>query len=138
EIATDEIDRGQAELLVEQPLIKALAKDYVRQTQERLLGLPILQRLLARHSQRATESRLLALLERWRGGSYADQGYGPGNVVNLLRLLRGDLRAIDLSRLALRQLYLQGVDAQDASLVGAHLTEVILAEAFAYPTAVAL
>jgi WD40 repeat protein len=138
ETATDEIDSGQAVLLVEQPLIKALAKDYVRQTQERLIGTPILQRVLTRHSQRQTESRFLELLDSWRGRSAADQGYGPGNVVNLLRLLRGDLRGIDLSRLALRQLYLQGVDAQDASLVGTHLTEAIFAEAFAYPTAVAL
>jgi WD40 repeat protein len=138
ETATDEIDRGQAVLLVEQPLIKALAKDYVRQTQQRLIGTPILQRLLTRHSQPETESYLVALLDTWRGRSVADQGYGPGNVVNLLRLLRGDLRRVDLSRLVLRQLYLQGVDAQDASLAGAHLTEAILAEAFANPTAVAL
>jgi WD40 repeat protein/transcriptional regulator with XRE-family HTH domain len=138
ETATDEIERGQAVLLVEQPLIKALAKDYVRQTQERLIGTPILQRLLTRHSQRETESHLLALLDTWRGRSVADQGYGPGNVVNLLRLLRGDIRHMDLSKLALRQLYLQGVDAQDTSLAGAHLTEAILTEAFAYATAVAL
>ena len=66
------------------------------------------------------------------------QGYGPGNVVNLLRLLRGDLRGLDLSRLVIRQAYLQGVEAQDASLSGAQLTEAVLGEAFAYPTAVAL
>ena len=36
----DEIARGQPLLLVEQPLIKAQAKDYVRQTQERLIGEP--------------------------------------------------------------------------------------------------
>jgi WD40 repeat protein/transcriptional regulator with XRE-family HTH domain len=138
ETAAAEIDRGQAVLLVEQPLIKALSKDYVRQTQERLIGTPILQRLLTRSSRGETESHLLAMLDTWRGRSVAEQGFGPGNVVNLLRLLRGDLRRTDLSRLALRQLYLQGVDAQDASLAGTHLSEVILAEAFAYPTAVAL
>jgi len=58
--------------------------------------------------------------------------------VNLLRLLRGDLRGLDLSRLAIRHAYLQGVDAQDASLAGAQLAQAVLAEAFAYPTAVAL
>ncbi len=38
------IGRGQLVVLVEQPLIKAQTKDFVRQTQERLIGGPILQR----------------------------------------------------------------------------------------------
>ena len=52
--------------------------------------------------------------------------------------MRGDLRAMDLSRLTLRQVHLQAVEAQDTSLVGTHLSEAVLAEAFTYPTAVAL
>ena len=59
-------------------------------------------------------------------------------MVNLLRLLRGDLRGLDLSRLAIRQAYLAEVEAQDASLAGAHLAEAVLAEAFTYSTSVAL
>ena len=138
ETAADEIERGQPVLLVEQPLIKAQAKDYVRQTQERLIGAPILQRLNAAPNAHGSGAHGCALARGWRGGPSAEQGYGPGNVVNLLRLLRGDLRGLDLSRLALRQVYLQGVDAQDASLADAHLAETVLAEPFAYPTAVAL
>ena len=38
--------------------------------------------------------------------------------MNLLRLLRGDLRGADLSGLAIREAYLQEVEAQDASLAG--------------------
>ena len=72
--------------------------------------------------------RFLALLERWRDQPAAEQGYGPGNGINLLRLLRGDLRGLDLSRLAIRQAYLAEVDAQDARLVDAHLAETVLAE----------
>src|SRR5262249_35184698 len=121
EIVADEIGRGQPTVTVEQPLIQAQARDYVRQTQERLIGAPILQGLNARYAEPGAEDRLLALLEAWRGQPAAEQGYGPGNVVNLLRLLRGDLRGINLSRLSVRQAYLQGVDAQDASLVGAEL-----------------
>jgi hypothetical protein len=138
ESVADEIERGDAVTLVELPLIKAQAKDYVRQTQERLIGEPIVQRLNATHSGAGAEQLLLALLDGWRGRPAAVQGYGPGNVVNLLRLLRGDLRGLDFSRLALRQAYLQGVEAQGASLAGAHLSEAVLAEAFAYPASVAL
>jgi WD40 repeat protein/transcriptional regulator with XRE-family HTH domain len=138
ETAADEIGRGEAVLLVEQPLIKAQAKDYVRQTQERLIGRPILDRLSARYAEAGTESHLLALLDGWCGRPASEQGNGPGNVVNLLRLLRGHLRGLDLSRLAIRQVYLQGVDAQDASLAGAHLDGAVLDEAFAFPAALAL
>ena len=59
-------------------------------------------------------------------------------MVNLLRLERGDLRGLDLTHLALRQAYLAGVEAQDASLAGAHLSEAVLAEAFNFPICVAL
>jgi WD40 repeat protein len=138
EAAAEEIERGLPVVVIQLPLIKAHAKDYVRQTQERLIGAPILQRLNAPQDVRIAERRLLDLLDVWRGRPSTEQGYGPGNVVNLLRLLRGDLRGLDLSRLALRQAYLQGVEAQDASVAGAHLAEAVLAEAFAYPLAVKL
>jgi WD40 repeat protein len=59
-------------------------------------------------------------------------------VVNLLRLLRGDLRGLDLSRLAIRQAYLADAEAQDARLVDAHLAETVLAEAFDFPGSIAL
>ena len=135
----EEILAGEPALLVSQALSRRQAKDYVRRSQERLIAQPLLERLHAGiGSARAVERRLLALLEAWRGLTPAEQGYGPGNVVNLLRLLRGDLRGLDLSRLAIRQAYLQGVEAQDASLAGAHLAEAVLGEAFTYPTAVAL
>src|SRR5207302_2784150 len=112
----DEIARGQPVLLVDQPLIKAQAKDYVRQTQERLIGEPILQQVRAEHGNDGADRRLSELLDGWRNRQEAEQGYGPGNVVNLLRLRRGDLRSLDLAHLALRQTYLAGVEAQDASL----------------------
>jgi WD40 repeat protein/transcriptional regulator with XRE-family HTH domain len=138
EDAADEIVHEQPVLLVEQPLVKAQAKDYVRQTQERLIGEPILQQLQAQLGADGAEQRLLGLLDGWRNRPPAEQGYGPGNVVNLLRLERGDLRGLDLTQLVLRQAYLAGVEAQDASLAGAHLAEAVLAEAFNYPNCVAL
>jgi transcriptional regulator with XRE-family HTH domain len=138
EDVAEEIERGQPVMLVEQPLIKAQAKDYVRQTQEQLIGAPILHRLSARHGEGGAAQRLVALLEGWRGRPPAEQGCGPGNAVNLLRLLRGELRGLDFSRLALRQAYLAQVDAQDARLVDAHLAETVLAEAFDFPGSVAL
>jgi WD domain, G-beta repeat len=134
-----EIRAGEPTLLVRRALLKAQAKDYVRRSQERLIAQPLLERVNeSLGSAAAVERQLLALLGRWRGQPAAEQGYGPGNVVNLLRLLRGDLRGLDFSRLAIRHAYLQEVEAQDASLAGAHLSATALAEAFNYATALAL
>jgi hypothetical protein len=134
---SDEIVNGRPSVLVEQPLIKAQAKEYVRQSQERLIGEPVLQRLAAQQSDGGSKL-LLVLLDGWRDDLHAEQGYGPGNAVNLLRPRRGDLRALDLGHLALRQAYLAGVEAQDTSLAGAHLSQVVLTEAFTFPLSVAL
>src|SRR5438874_5028611 len=71
----DEVQHGQPALMVEQPLVQAQAKDYVRQTQERLIGQSILQQLTAQHDERGTERRLMALLDGWRGRSAEEQGY---------------------------------------------------------------
>ncbi len=133
-----EIQYDQPERIVAQPIILAQAKDYVRQSQERLIGAPILQRLTAHQGAREAEQQLVALLEQWRDRPAVDQGYGPGGAINLLRLLRGDLRGLDMSHLELRQAYLAGVEAQGASLAGARLVDTILAEAFAFPGSVAL
>jgi WD40 repeat protein/DNA-binding XRE family transcriptional regulator len=135
----DEVLSGKPALLVRHVLVKAQAHEYVRRSQERLTALPLLERIsTSLGSAETNEERLLALLEGWRGCAWEEQGYGPGNVVNLLRLLRGDLRGLNFSRLALRQVYLAGVDMQDASLVDTQLFEVVLSERFDYPTSVAL
>jgi WD40 repeat protein/transcriptional regulator with XRE-family HTH domain len=138
DVAAGEILGNEPALLVRQPLVKAQARDYVRRSQERLVATPVLERLAAVDPGGAGDARLLALLERWRARPPAEQGYGPGNVVNLLRLRRGELRGVDLSRLWLRQVYLPAVDAHDGSLAGAHLVEAVLAEPFDHAVATAV
>jgi WD40 repeat protein/DNA-binding XRE family transcriptional regulator len=135
----EEVLTGEPALLVSHALLKAQAPDYARLNRERLIAQPVLERLrVGCGGDVAVEGRLLALPGKWRGRTSAKQGYGPGNVVNLLRLLRGHLRGLDLTHLAVRQAYLQGVEAQGASLAGANLAEVVLSEAFNYPTSIAL
>ncbi len=65
------------------------------------------------------------------------QGYGPGNIINLLRRLRGDLRSVDLSRLGILGVFLQDVEMQDANLVGAAIQDSVFTEAFDHVYAVA-
>jgi WD40 repeat protein len=139
EASSEEIVGGRADGLVDQPLLQATAKDYVRRSQERLILAPLLERLVGTAgSATAVADRLLHLLGTWRDRAAAEQGYGPGNAVNLLRLLRGHLRGADLSRLRIRQAYLQEVEMADASLAGAHLSETVLGETFGGVSALAV
>jgi WD40 repeat protein/transcriptional regulator with XRE-family HTH domain len=134
-----ELAAGAPQRLLERPLLKATGTDDVRRTQERLIATPILDRLVAKSgSQAAAEARLHELLAEMREWPTTRQAFGPGNVVNLLKLLRGNLRAVDLSRLVIRQAYLEDAEAQGANLAGAELAQSIVAEAFAAPTCVAL
>jgi WD40 repeat protein/transcriptional regulator with XRE-family HTH domain len=119
------------EHLISYALEQAQAKEYVRQAQERLLVAPVLLRLQASYRQtEAVEEQLLGLLNQLRTWDQEAQGYGPVNLTMLLRGLRGHLRKIDLSQLALRGAYLQGVEMQDARLSGARLRDTIFTEAF--------
>ena len=59
------------------------------------------------------EGQLRAVLDGLRGR--AEEAQGPANLVALLRLLRGHLRGLDLSHVAVRGASLQGVEMQDAS-----------------------
>src|SRR5437660_5693730 len=135
----EEIVLGEPRQLRQVALAQAQAKDYVRQTQVRLLVHPLLERLRAELGADAlVEEHLLRLLAQFRREDTATQGYGPANVITLLTALRGHLRGLDLSRLSIRGAYLQGVELQDATLSGARLEECVSTEAFAAIWAVAI
>src|SRR5205823_1269039 len=135
----EEIVLGEPRQLRQVALAQAQAKDYVRQTQVRLLVHPLLERLRAELGADAlVEEHLLRLLAQFRREDTATQGYGPANVISLLTALRGHLRDLDLSRLAIRGAYLQGVEMQDARLSGATLHEVVWTSAFDTIRAVAM
>src|SRR5207244_2937083 len=81
-------------------LVKAESLEYVRQTQERLIAAPVLARLADARAEPGSEALVLDLLAQFPGKARAAEGYGPGHVVNLLRLARGHLPALALSRRA--------------------------------------
>jgi WD40 repeat protein/transcriptional regulator with XRE-family HTH domain len=129
--ASQEIQQGRLLRLREHGLSQAQAKEYVRQTQERLLLAPVLASLQRVYPGRAEmEGRLRTLLDEVRGRPQEAQGYGPANLVALLRVLRGNLRGLDLSRLALRGVFLQGTDMQDTTLSNAVIQDSVFTERF--------
>src|SRR5205814_9229058 len=122
---SEEIVLGHPQQLRRVALAQAQAKDYVHQTQVRLLVQPLLERLRAElGADSLVEDHLLRLLEQFRAEDAAKEGYGPANVISLLTALRG----LDLSRLSIRGASLQGVELQDANLSGARLEECVLTE----------
>ena len=137
--ASREIEQGRLVRLIEHGLVQAHAKDYVRQAQERLIVAPLLARLQNTALRPASvEEVLQSLLDQLRRRAQEAQGYGPANLVALLREQRGHLRSLDLSQLAIRGAFLQGVEMQDASLAEASLRETVLNESFDIPWAVAV
>lgn len=110
---------GTLNLLREHSLLQAQAKQYVQQTQKRLLLMPLLVCLQRAYQGRAeVEAQLLRLLDTVREQDKDTQGYGPANLVALLKLVRGNLSGLDLSRLSLREASLQGVEMNDTNLSG--------------------
>ena len=133
-----EIEQGTLSRLTEHGLELASSKDYVRQTQQRLLLAPILAGLRSSYPLRtALEERLFTLLNHLREREDSAQGYGPANLLALLQEQRGHLRGLDLSHLVLRGAYLQDVEMQDTTLSGAMLRETVFTESFDPPWSVA-
>ena len=131
EEASDELQRGEFSRLIDYGLELANAREDVRQTQQRLLLLPLLDNLQHIHSDSTrVESLLIGYLDQIRGLTDAAQGYAPANLLALLRLLRGHLRGLDLSHLALRSVALHGVEMQDSALTGAFIRDCTFTETF--------
>ncbi len=139
---SQEIKLGHLNRLIEHGLSLATAREYVRQTQERLLVRPLLAELESECWERANgtgqelgpvptasvEERLLSLLNDLRKLDDIAQGYGPTNLIALLRIRRGHLGGLDLSRLSIRSAYLQSIEMQDTSLAGAQIHNTTFTE----------
>jgi WD40 repeat protein/transcriptional regulator with XRE-family HTH domain len=137
--AINEIKQGRCSRIVEHGLELASCKEYVRQNQRRLIVAPMLDGLRSSYPGCTDlENHLLALLERLREQEDSSQGYGPANLLALLRELRGHLRGLDLSHLVLRDAYVQDVEMQDTTLFGATLRETVFTESFDPPWSVAI
>ncbi|MGH2480958.1 MAG: WD40 repeat domain-containing protein, partial [Ktedonobacteraceae bacterium] len=134
-----EIQQQRLDHLIAYGLEQASAKEYIRQTQQRLLVVPLLANLRKVYQARGeVEEHLHALLDLLRKRASYAQGYGPANLMALLREQCGHLRDIDLSHLSIRGAYLQGVEMQDTSLADATLRDTIFTQAFGAAWSVAI
>jgi len=98
-------------LFLTHALIKATAKDYIRETQKQLIVQPLLEQLLLKMgSEQKLVILLQEVLEQQRHQAAILAGYAGGNVLNLLTHLQVNLQEYDFSNLTIRQADLQCVN----------------------------
>jgi WD40 repeat protein/serine/threonine protein kinase len=145
--AISEIQQHRLNKLIQYSLEQAHAREYVRQAQQRLLVCQLLEELQGVYPGRtdgtpcgstAVEEQLLSLLDELRGQTDHVQGYGPANLITLLRAQRKHLSGLDLSQLCIRGAYLQGIQMQGTSLVGSLVRDTVFTEAVSTTWAVAI
>ena len=128
--ACEEFDTEMPEVWIQFALCKAQAKDYVRDSQVRLILAPVAERLLARSGQESIEAKARQWLAHQREMHTLQPGYLAGNMLNLLSYLHVDLRGMDFSRLVIQQAYLQGVMLPQVNFAYAHFISSIFSNTF--------
>ncbi|MBM0741777.1 pentapeptide repeat-containing protein [Phormidium sp. CLA17] len=125
-----EVINQTPDLLRNHALIKAQAKDYIREAQTRFLLDPLVQRLQALCGTVDLTTHLAQLLPPFQGKPPMQTGYIGGNVLNLLRHLRADLSGYDFSRLTIWQADLRGATLNHVNFSHADLTASTFTETF--------
>ena len=120
------------------PLIKAQTKDYIRETQTRLILQPVVTVLLATlEGSQHLEQLLFQMIEQLRGKPFTEAGYAGGNLLNLLGHLNIDFDGRDFSRLALSQAYLAPMSLHRTNFAETTFSKSVFAETFGSIPAVA-
>jgi WD40 repeat protein len=110
-------------------LIKATVKDYIRDSQIRLILQPIADQLLNEFGGLSTlTTHLQQILFQIRSQPF--QGYQAGNLLNLLLLIQADLSQYDFSNLFICQAYLQEQILHRVNFASATFDRSIFTETF--------
>ncbi|MEH1827205.1 MAG: NB-ARC domain-containing protein [Nostoc sp.] len=138
EIVCQEIETQNLDLFRCHALIKATAKDYVRETQIRLILKPVIDGLLAvLRSKRNLENQLTKIIGKSRETSPLEHSYTTGNILNLLCYLGTDLSGYDFSFLSVWQADLRNVKLHYVNFQNANFDRSVFAETFGGVSSVA-
>jgi WD40 repeat protein/transcriptional regulator with XRE-family HTH domain len=125
----EEIVTQKIYLFASHALMKAQAKDYVRETQINLILQPIINQLINQlGSLENISSYLNQVLSSLRGKTPKETGYASGNCLNLLHQAQFDISGFDFSGLTLWQAYLQGVHLHDVNFSNSDLSRCVFTE----------
>ncbi|MBE9017617.1 hypothetical protein IQ272_16005 [Chroococcidiopsidales cyanobacterium LEGE 13417] len=112
-------------------LMKAQGKDYVKDTQIRLILKPVSDRLLSiLRTKKSLEKQLNKIRVTLQERSPLEPGYAAGNILNLLCHLETDLNGYDFSNLSVWQADLRNVKLHDVNFQNADLAKSSFAETF--------
>ncbi|MFN6562534.1 MAG: NB-ARC domain-containing protein [Nostoc sp. ChiSLP01] len=129
ERACEEILTENIDLFRRHALMKATGKDYVKDTQIRLIIKPVINGLLQTfRSKKNIENKLTQILVKLRETSPLEPGYTGGNILNLLSYLETDLSSYDFSYLSVWQADLRSVNLHNANFAHADLSKCVFAE----------
>ncbi|MFN6559522.1 MAG: eIF2A-related protein [Nostoc sp. ChiSLP01] len=131
EIVCKEIETQNLDLFRCHALMKATAKDYVREIQIRLILKPVIDGLLTvLRSKKNLENQLSQIIARSREASPLEQSYTAGNILNLLCHLESDLSGYDFSYLSVWQADLRCLKLHDVNFKNANFDRSVFAETF--------
>jgi WD40 repeat protein len=126
EIATEKI-----EFLTKYASIKSQAKDYIRESQVRLILEPVAERIkIIFSTEEDIKKNIGRLLLKLKKEPSTVLGYGAGNILNLLCQLKIDLTGYDFSNLVVWQAYLRDVRLHHVNFAHADLEKSVFIESF--------
>ena len=112
-------------------LIKTTVKDYVKDSQIRLILEPIADQFGAIcQTSKALEEKIQAILGLLRDQSMSLSGYGGGNLINLCCHLQFDLTGYDFSHLTIWQADLQQINLHRVNFAYANLAKSSFTQTF--------
>ncbi|MCB0124074.1 MAG: hypothetical protein KDE58_17590, partial [Caldilineaceae bacterium] len=129
-----ELEQGMPDRLVHHTLLNTRAKEYVRQSQIRLLLVPLANRLKAAYPRAGLEKQLSTLLVSLRTRTLSAPaqsiGYAVTNILHLLIQLDFDLQGYDFSQLSVRQAFLRSVPLPTVNFAQTDLTGTVFTDTF--------
>lgn len=132
-----EITTNKINLLKTHALLKTQVKDYIRETQIRLLLAPLATRLLDTNTKSSLDKQLMQIISQVRGKSPQETGYVAGNIINLFCQLQIDLSDRNFSYVTVWQAYLKQVNLHRVNFAHTDLTNSVFTETFSQILSVA-
>lgn len=134
-----EFSNGFFELGNSHTLVKAQAKDYIKEIQINLILKPILAHLITQfNNQTHLESRLKQIIKIRQTEAPLQPGYLVGNILNLMCHLKSDLSGLNLSNLIIWQADLQEVSLPYVNFSNSDLSKSIFNQVFSSIVKVAI
>ncbi|MEZ4709125.1 MAG: BTAD domain-containing putative transcriptional regulator [Caldilineaceae bacterium] len=141
ETAVEELLRGETQTLHHYAFLKTQAREYVQQSQKRLLLQPVSEQLARQLGQEGAQRQLRQQFDNLRRAGPRTFSYAGGNLLNLLIHLTGDgneLDAIDCSQLSIWQADLRNHTLTNINFAHADLARCAFTQTFSRIEAVAI